>query len=72
MKLSKKDEALKMSAEFMMVLHYKLARKMPFGGGDVAAGLKAHAELCCLALPMKHRFTRAEIDEMKSIATGDK
>lgn len=60
MAMSKKDQALRLTAEYLLRCYYN------YKGIDteIAKQIKTYADLCCLALPMKYRFTREELHEM--------
>jgi hypothetical protein len=56
--MSKTQDALRIAARAF----FRLSGGAAFKQND----LKLLGDLCCLALPMKYRFTRAELDEIKS------
>lgn len=57
MPMNHKDHALRMAAKAFMIIR--------FGGYLTADEAKTFCDLCCLALPMKYRFPRAEIDAIR-------
>lgn len=56
--MTKQQEVLRMACKAFLVLHY--------GGMMTPDDLKLFADLCALALPMKYRFTRSELDEIEA------
>lgn len=59
--MNHKDKALRIA--------YTAFRTMAEQGGDAftSSELRTIGYLCALALPMKHRFTREELDRMKEV-----
>lgn len=55
--MNHKDQALRTAAKAFLCLHH--------GGTMTADEFKIFADLCCLALPMKYRFSRAELEEIE-------
>jgi hypothetical protein len=59
MAMSKKDHALRETAKYLLSRYYKCKKDSP-----LADELKLFADLCCIALPNKYRFTRKELHEL--------
>jgi len=59
--LSKKDQAFRLTAEFLYTLHYRSAKSNPV----FSQQCKTYADLCILNVPSKYRFSRDEINIMK-------
>jgi len=53
MHLNKKDEALRIAAKGFLIIR--------FGGHLTQNEAKTFCDLCCLALPMKYRFSKEEL-----------
>jgi hypothetical protein len=56
--MNRKDEALRVAAKAFMIIRY--------GGYLTPDDAKNFEWLCCLALPMRYRFERSEIEAIKN------
>jgi hypothetical protein len=65
--MTKKDEALRQTAKFLITL----ANRLPESAKEIKDGLEAHANLCALALPNRLRFTYGEIRKMRGVKTSN-
>jgi hypothetical protein len=63
-----------MTNEAMRIRALRMAAKafliIAAGGHLLPDEGKAFADLCCLAMPMKHRFTRQELDDISNSVKG--
>lgn len=50
--------ALRYAAKAFLIIHH--------GGRLLPSEAKTFADLCCLAMPMKHRFNRQELDDIRA------